>query len=233
MKKILVSLLVILNLFGITAFASEKNIPNIDLNEEFFTTENKAKRLCEILNTNEESLNKYCNENNIVFLAANADISKQIKLICFEDDFSKATKDLSLIKEDELIEILPSIVGFAGKVSESSIVSASGQRFIKTEFYDTDTSGSFTFTQYYTVENGKSYTLVFLTSENADLSYVDSVFDAYSKDSFFKEKEIDTEKYDGKINFTLVAIIVLSVAGVVVLITVIKDSVKGKKTEKE
>ncbi len=230
MKRFLISLLVILNLFGFSAFAFTE--PDITLPEEFLLySENKSK-VSEILKTSEEELDKYCLDNNVSHLAVNEDNSKQIKLLSYDNEFSKATIDFDFFTQKELEENMGTIIGHKEKRPIHSVVTVGEQKFIKTEYFDKDQSGSFNFTQYFTVENSKNYCLVFLTNENADTAYIETVFDSFAKSEAFKKKN-SSDNSDNKMTTTVILIVVVSLAAVVILFTVIKDIIKSKKAPQE
>ncbi len=232
MRRFLISLLVVLNLFGFAVFA-ETAEPTISLPKDFLLYSQNKTQVSEILKTDKEELDKYCLENNISQFAIDKDNLRQIKLLSYENEFSKATQDFDFFSEKELEANMGTIIGHKEKRPMHSIVTAQEQRFIKTEYFDKDESGSFKFTQYFTVEDSKNYCLVFLTNENADTSYINSVFEDFAKNEIFSKQNSATDESHGKMTTTIILIVAVSAVAAAILFTVIRDIIKSKKASQE
>ncbi len=232
MKRFLISLLVILNLFSFSAFAKTAE-PYIAVPKGFLLYSQNKSEVCEILSSSEDELNEYCLKNNISQLAVNQDNSKQIKLLTYENEFSKATEDFDFFSQKELEGNAGIIIGHKEKRPMHSVVTVGEQKFIKTEYFDRDESGSFNFTQYFTVQNGKNYCLIFLTSEKAETSYIKEVFDSFAENEFFLKQNTSAKDSDSKMTMTIILIVAVSLVAAIILFTVIKDIIKSKKTPQE
>ena len=81
-----------------------------------------------ILGMTEEELENYCNENGIVFIAANKDNTKQIRISVTESEFSSSIGNLSNLSDDKITALIPDITGSVG----GELLEKDGQRFIKT-----------------------------------------------------------------------------------------------------
>lgn len=232
MKKFLISILVVLNLISFTVSA-QANEPSITALKDFFLYSENKQKVCEILESDEKALDNYCEKNNILQFAVNEDNTKQIKLLSYENEFSKATVDFDFFSKKELEENMGNIVGHKEKRPLHSVVTVGEQSFIKTDYSDMDINGAFSFTQYYTVQNSKIYCLVFLTNEGNDTSHIKGVFDDFAKNEIFSKENSGTKSEDRNTTIIIVAIVAVSVLALAILITVIKDIMKPKKSHKE
>lgn len=142
-----------------------------------------AESTAKILGMTEAELENYCNENGIVFIAANKDNTKQIRVCVTESEFSSSIGNLSNLSGDKITALIPDITGSVG----GELLEKNGQRFIKTSENLTDSGGGYSVINYVTVAAKKDYVLSFYTALGTDTRYAEEVFGSFSSADFYKE----------------------------------------------
>ena len=224
-KRIIAAALAFCVLFCLNVSAT--SVPYKAGEELFVYGENNAK-IAEILNLNQEELDLYCKENNINYLAVNADNSKQIKVSSSETEFSNSVVNISFLSDEKISTLIPEIIGIDGARGE--IVKKGAQKLIKTELKSEDSGGEYLLTQYITVANKITYILSFYTEASADSGYISEFLEKYQNSDFLVEESQDKEENNyGYI--MLAAAVIFAAAAVIITVTVIKDIKKDKALE--
>ena len=222
-KKVALAVSIIMCFLTISVFGMEAAKPQITVGDEFYIYSEDADSVCEILQSDSKTLDKYLGEKKIIFFALNADNSKQIRISEFEDVFSKTVKNISALKDNDLKELIPDIIG-TDKI-EGEVVKNGDQKYIKTEYDSQD--GEFYLTQYNTVANGKNYVLSFLTRTKPDDEFINTYFNSFADSNMFKS--MPKEKTNGTL--IVVGIVLISLIAAAITITIIKDTVKAKREQ--
>ncbi len=125
---------------------------------------------CEIFDMNAGDINDYFEQNNITYFACNKDNTKQIKKIETVDEFSKRVFDMSVLEDDDILDLADELSGFTG--TKGDVIEYEGRKFLKTEHQTKDSGGNFVLTQYITVEKSKKTVISFYTAENTERAYI-------------------------------------------------------------
>ena len=223
-KRIIAAILILLNTFTVVCFAKTENRPILNLPDEFYTYTDDKAQLSEILGLDEKNLDNYVSENNLIELGANEDNTKQIKYICYADNFSKKIGNISSLADDKIEALIPDIVDV--KDAKGKIIEKNGQKFIKCDFLSNDNGGEYVIAQYITVVNNKFHILNFLTAKAESTEYAERIFASFSSDEFFEYTK--TEKPKTNTMGILLSIILISIVAVAIIVTVVIDFKKQK-----
>lgn len=197
-----------------TAAAAEVNLK---ADPEFTAYGSSAdnERLAEILGMTEASLESYCTENEIVYLAVNDDNTKQIRLTESKTPFSEAVGELSALSESEAEAVTADL---AGKDFQAELVLANGKRFVKATAALSDSGGNYILTRYITVTDKKEYALSFYTAASESNDYAERIFKTLS---FGKAESGAPVSLKGVMLFAAAALILVLMG--YILYTVIRD----------
>lgn len=221
-KRIITLIFAFILIFNIEAAA----LSNITLKPdgEFYIYGENNGEISELLGLKENELPDYCKDNNIVFLAANKDNSKQIRVDCYSTEFSENVVNISALPDDKIMQLSADIIGLEDV--KSVIITKDGQKFIKTELMSEDSGGKYSVTQYITVANKKNYILNFYTDAKQDDKYIEKSFESYWCDDFFAQQ---SKTQSGLRYIILIASILFAIAAVGVTVSVILE-IKKEKT---
>lgn len=174
-------------------------------------------KIAEILEETADSLDNYCYNNGIIYLAVNEKNTKQIRIYENSTAFSESVGELTSLSDDKIAALTPEIVG-EGFHTET-VTQKSGRKFIKATALSEDSGGKFTLIQYITVTSKKEYTLSFYTASGENTDYAEKVFSTLS---FGEGAAKKTEKKPyGYIFMALTVIFVLF--GAYIVYTLIRD----------
>ena len=131
--------------------------------KEFFVYGDKQsnEKIAEILEETADSLDNYCYNNGIIYLAINEKNTKQIRVTENSTAFSESVGELTGLSDDKIAALAPEI---AGDGFHTETVAQNGIKFIKATALSEDSGGKFTLIQYITVTSKKEYTLSFYTA---------------------------------------------------------------------
>lgn len=173
-------------------------------------------KIAEILEETADSLDNYCYNNGIIYLALNEQNTKQIRLYENSTAFSESVGELTSLSDDKIAALAPEI---AGDGFHTETVTQNGIKFIKATALSEDSGGKFTLIQYITVTSKKEYTLSFYTASGENTDYAEKVFSTLSFGEGVAKK---TEKKPyGYIFMALTAVFVLF--GAYIVYTLIRD----------
>lgn len=225
MKKFICLSVSVLLLF---AFSLSTFAIDISVDDEFYVYNKQNEKICEILGVEQNALDSYCEQNNVEFFAVDKDNKRQIKLLCYETDFSNSVVNISSMSNDSISSLVPQIVGMDNV--KGDIITRNEQKFIVTSVITTDSGGEYILTSYTTVANRKNYVLSFYTLKGEDTDYIEKIFEDYAKSEDFVGKE--EKSYSLQRVFIFVGVVFFISAFVLVGITVIKD-LKNKDSNEE
>ena len=198
LKKITCVIAVLFFVFSLIASAAE---------ELFVYGKDDIEHICQALDMDAYEIAKYCEENNVKYLAVNADNTKMIKRVETADDFSKRIVDLSVLT-DENIETLSYELSHFSEAN-GQIVKRDGFKLLKYELKTSD--DKYYLTTYITVKNSKRITLSFYTDINADRDYIETAFaEQFKQQTDYKP-------------FVIFGVAIFGIIGLVTLALVIKD----------
>ncbi len=226
-KRFLLLALSLCCVFNITVNAS--NYFSVKTDDEFLVYGKDDEKLASVLGVSVTELKEECGEN-VIFLAANKDNSKQIRLTVAQNDFTNSVVNISSFSNDKISQLVPQITEIDDLRGE--IVNKNGQKFIKTELRTSDSGGEFILTEYITVADRRSFVLSFYTDLNVNRDYIKKTFEGYNCDYFVNEKvENEGENISEKIVPALT--IVFGIVTVVIGSTVVFDLVMKKRLKVE
>ena len=219
LKKIILAICLMFLLgFSVTALEIDKITPD----EDFIIYSSAPEKVAEVLGTDPESLANKVAEQNIKFLAVTKDCSKQIQAVETETDFSSSVKDLSNLSDSSIKTLLPDITGIPN--IKGKIISKDGQKYVEINLKNENED--YILTQFFTIEDGKLYTVSFYTKSGVSTDYIKNAF---------KTEEIESNDINVPKTPTLFKVIVIigtvifGLACLVLLYSIIKDIVKPKK----
>ena len=164
-----------------------------------------------------DTLDKYCTDNGIIYLALNEKNTKQIRVTENSTAFSESVGELTSLSDDKIAALAPEIAGDG--FHTETVTQKSGRKFIKATALSEDSGGKFTLIQYITVTSKKEYTLSFYTASGENTDYAEKVFSTLS---FGEGAAKKTEKKPyGYIFMALTAFFVLF--GAYIVYTLIRD----------
>ena len=172
--------------------------------KEFFVYGDKQsnEKIAEILEETADSLDNYCYNNGIIYLAINEKNTKQIRLYENSTAFSESVGELKGLSDDKIAALAPEI---AGEGFHTETVAQNGIKFIKATALSEDSGGKFTLIQY--------------TASGENTDYAEKVFSTLS---FGEGAAKKTEKKPyGYIFMALTAVFVLF--GAYIVYTLIRD----------
>lgn len=227
LKKILIFISVLCIILAVPVSAETSNF-SIKTDEEFSTSVENTQKVCGIIGMNESEFSKYCDDNNIEFLAVNDDNTKQITLKVKTNDFSSAVINISTFSDDKISSLLPDIVGIENVRGE--IVSLNGQKFVGVQLKSSDSGGEFILTEYFTIADRKTYVLSFYTAKGIDDTYIENTFESFECEAFVTESKGDSVIDLLKIIIPIAVIIFTVICGLLIY-TIIRDIRKQKTFE--
>ena len=170
MKKIKISLLVlVLSLifsFSISALKTDQLTPN----EDFFIYSASPDKVAEIVEMTKEDLKTDIESKGIIFLAVDKENTRQIQLIETENKFSTTVSNLSNLSDSSIRSLVPDITGLEN--IKGKIVLHNEQKYVRIELK----SKEYILTQFFTVEDKKLYTLSFYTDIETSTNYIKDTF---------------------------------------------------------
>ncbi len=227
-KKFILSITVVLFLLSFNVSAKKHEIvKEIEPQGKFYVYGEQNDKLSEILMMDKDSLDEYCLQNGVEYLAVNADNTKQIKVTTSVTDFSNSVINISGLSNDSITALIPDITGVNGAKGE--VINKDGQKFVKTQFKTSDSGGEYVLTQYFTVANKSTVVLSFYTKLGLDTDYIEKTFDSFTSPLFIEDTDDDTAPFGIVL---LIAAGIFGVACVVIFITILRD-IKKEKISKE
>lgn len=219
MKKIILAIcLVFLLGFSVTALQLDKITPD----EDFIVYSSAPEKVAEVLSCDPQSLASKVAEQNIKFLAVTEDCSKQIQAVETETDFAASVKDLSNLSDSSIKTLLPDITGLPNITGK--IISKDGQKYVEINLKNENED--YILTQFFTIEDGKLYTVSFYTKSGVSTDYIDTTFK--TEKSISDNIEIPKTPTAFKV-IVIIGTIIFGLACLVLVYSIIKDIVKPKK----
>lgn len=219
----LLSAVVLSCLFTFQTFSAE-----VKTGDDFYVYNKQTEKVCEVLGVEENAIDNYCEQNNVEFFAVDKENKRQIKLLCFETDFSNSIVNVTSMSNDNISSLMPELVGMDNV--KGDIVTKNGQKFIITSVMTSDSGGEYILTSYTTVANRKNYVLSFYTLKGEDTDYIEKIFGDYAKSKDFMGEE--EKNYSLQRAFIFIGVVFFIAAFVMVGITVIKD-LKSKASDSD
>lgn len=167
MKRILYLIISVVFLLGCSFSAkAEQNDYSLSLPDDFIAAAygDDLTELAGVFDMNAESLQKYYDENKVLYLAANPQNTCQITLTCTENEFSKGITSFSLLSEAEIEAIADELAGESFK-NHGVIQGSDGNPYIHLEKKLLDSGGDYTVTEYLTICSSNLFTLSISISE--------------------------------------------------------------------
>ena len=219
LKKIILAIcLVFLLGFSVTALQLDKITPD----EDFIVYSSAPEKVAEALSCDPQSLANKVAEQNIKFLAVTEDCSKQIQAVETETDFAASVKDLSNLSDSSIKTLLPDITGLPNITGK--IISKDGQKYVEINLKNENED--YILTQFFTIEDGKLYTVSFYTKSGVSTDYIDTTFK--TEKSISDNIEIPKTPTAFKV-IVIIGTIIFGLACLVLVYSIIKDIVKPKK----
>ena len=219
LKRIILAIcLVFLLGFGATALEIDEITPG----EDFIVYSSAPEKVAEVLNTDPESLALNVAEQNIKFLAVTDDCSKQIQAVETETDFASSVKNLSNLSDSSIKTLLPDITGLPNITGK--IISKDGQKYVRINLKNQNED--YILTQFFTVEDGKLYTVSFYTKSGISTDYIENTFK--TEESISDNIEVPKTPKAFKI-IVIIGTVIFGLACLVLIYSIIKDFVKPKK----
>lgn len=227
-KKFILTIIVAVLLFSFNVSAKKYEIvKSLKPQGEFYVYGEQNDKLAKILSMDVNSLDSYCHQNNVHYLAVNADNTKQIKVTSSVTDFSNSVINISGLSNDSITALIPDITGVEGAKGE--VINKDGQKFIKTQFKTSDSGGEYILSQYFTVADKSTIVLSFYTKSGLDTDYIEKTFDSFTSPLFITDTDESANSPIGIV--LLIAAGIFGIACVVILITILRDIKKEKVTE--
>lgn len=202
-------------------------VKSLEPQGDFYVYGEHNDKLSEILSMDNDSLDSYCQQNGVVYLAVNKDNTKQIKITTSITDFSNSVINISGLSNESITALIPDITGIDN--AKGDVINKDGQKFVKTQFKTNDSGGDFILTQYFTVANKSTVVLSFYTKSGLDIDYIEKTFDSFTSPIFIDNTNENTNSALGSV--LLIAACLFAVVCVFILITILRDIKKEKVSE--
>ena len=224
LKRFIIYIALLSVIFSVGVCA--ESMVSINTNNTFSVFSEDSDVLSKILGMNKSDIKAYCEQNNIVYLAADNDNSRQIRISVYTNDFSNSVINISGLTDDKISALAGDIAGKEGIRGE--VVNKNGQKFLKTQLSLNDSGGDYILTQYFTVADRQNMVLSFYNSVNVDMDYIDPIFESYASPLFMNEIP-----QESKILYYVipVAMGVLLIASLILGVSVYKDLKSAKEVE--
>ncbi len=161
----LVLLLCLLFSVSVSAVSLDKYNFNISLGEDYavLTEDNleNNSELIEALGHSETSIKQYFKDNSLILFAVGG--ARQLQVTCRETEFSKRLGDISLLDDEEVLDLVTNLVKVQA-ASNLSLINLNGMKMYEVVSTAKDSGGNFANIQYITVRGGKLYTVSFFES---------------------------------------------------------------------
>ena len=224
-KRFFSLFLVLCCILSCTVLASEEF--SLKVGKEFFVYGEDDEKLAKVLDIPQDKIKEYSGKN-VVYLAANKDNSKQIRITTGQNAFTYSVVNISNFTDDKILALIPQITEIEDITGE--IINKNGQKFIKTQLRSNDSGGDYILTQYITVADKKSFVLNFYTNADVNDSYIEDVFKTYDSVHFLNQKS----REKNALEFILPALtIVFGVVTVIIWVSVFIDIRRKRIFEKE
>lgn len=187
--------------------------------KEFFVYGDKQsnEKIAEILGETTDTLDNYCYNNGIIYLAINEKNTKQIRVTENSTAFSESIGELTGLSDDKIAALAPEIAGDG--FHTETVTQKSGRKFIKATALSEDSGGKFILIQYITVTSKKEYIISIYTASGENTDYAEKVFSSFSFGNVAVKKP--EKKPYGYIFMALTAVFVLF--GAYIVYTLIRD----------
>ncbi len=217
--------LILCCVFSCTVWALEEF--ELKVGSEFFVYGEDDEKLAEALDIPQDKIKEYCGKN-VVYLAANKDNSKQIRITTGQNAFTYSVVNISNFTDDKITALIPQITEIEDITGE--IINKNGQKFIKTQLRSNDSGGDYILTQFITVADKRSFVLSFYTDADKDDSYVEKIFETYNSIHFLNQNKQEKSILE----YVLPALtIVFGVVSVIIGVSVIIDIRRKRIFDKE
>ena len=219
MKKIFLAIcLVFLLGFSVTALEIDKITPG----DDFIVYSKEPEKVAEVLKTDVESLSTKITEQNIKYLAVTKDGSKQIQATENETEFASSVNNLSNLSDSSIKTLLPDITGLPNIVGK--IVSKDGQKYVKINLKNENED--YILTQFFTIEDGKLYTVSFYTKSGVNTDYIENTF----KTEEMKSDDISIPKTPTAFKIiVIIGTVIFGLACLVLIYSIVRDMVISRK----
>ena len=210
--------------FSVTVYAEDNVF--IETDNTFSIFPEDANALSSILGMKKKDIENYCKQNNIVYLAADNDNSRQIRITMYTNEFANSVVNISGLSDDKISALAGDIVGIDGVRGE--VVDKNGQKFLKTQLRSDDSGGGYILTQYFTVAKRQNVVLSFYNSLDVDIDYINPIFESYTSPLFINEIPEESKT----LYYVIPAVAgVLLIASVILGFSVYKDLKNAKEVE--
>ena len=219
LKKIFLAIcLVFLLGFSVTALEIDKITPG----DDFIVYSKEPEKVAEVLKTDVESLSTKITEQNIKYLAVTKDGSKQIQATENETEFASSVNNLSNLSDSSIKTLLPDITGLPNIVGK--IVSKAGQKYVKINLKNENED--YILTQFFTIEDGKLYTVSFYTKSGVNTDYIENTF----KTEEMKSDDISIPKTPTAFKIiVIIGTVIFGLACLVLIYSIVRDMVISRK----
>lgn len=126
-----------------------------------------------VLGMTEDALEKFIDENGVLFVAADVSNSVQVRLSKHKTEFSTLAGDISLLDDNGVEELADSISSQKGNFS---VDSSNGREYIKSVRNLSDSGGKYVSVQYTTVMDGYIYQLSVYAAQGSADDTADKIF---------------------------------------------------------
>lgn len=188
-------------------------------------------KLASIFDMNAEGLQRYYDENKVLYLAADKKNTCQITLTCTENEFSQGAVSFSRLSQAELETIAADLAGDSF-TNHGIIEGKDGNSYIHLERKLTDSGGDYTVTEYLTVCSSNLFTLSISVSQTNSSDIKPASVLAGLK---INDKARPSESGNGLMYTVLAAagIAVFSALAVYLIYTVIRDMRRVRHNDDE
>ncbi len=219
--KIFVLSIVLVLLFGFCVQAQEAEF-NISVPNDFTVVYkgDNVDTLANQLNIDKSALTEYFTKKGTIYFAASTDGKTQVRISCFNDNFSSEVGDISRLDQTGINEFLSAV----GDDKDANIVENNDRKFVVIKSRLKDSGGTYTVTQYVTIANNKTYYLS-CYNDGEDISkQIEDVFKSFS----ITLPDIDVPDFATQKLIVYIGIALFSVIAIVMIISILKSKLNEK-----
>ncbi len=217
MKYRVLSLIVILMAFlGLNVNAAAEYEYSISPGDAFSFAKrgDDLTQIAEKLNTTNDELNSYFDQNGIIYFAISDSTKSQIQISTYSNEFSEKVSDISMLDDKALDKFANSF-----NVDSDSIVTNNGRKFVCIK---NTNDANYTVTQYITIYNNQTFYFTGYNEGQDTSKEISSAFSTFK----LNQNNANSEDYDILSTIIIIGIIVFSIIAVVMIIGIIRIKLK-------
>lgn len=230
MKKIIVFIVCLIQLFSLTAFAAEnENLVSVNNDDNSLIVYSPDVLIDEeknVFGLTATQFKEYMLINNMVLYGTDIGNSFVFNLSCTNTDFSNQVSDFYDLSDEAVLDFADDFLA-----KKDGIVTVNGIKYVVSNSTKQNNETEFSVRQYITVRNNNLYVLTFnVPSSDIDDAIAEKIDETVGRISIIREQNIGKKSNNLTIVLLVALIIVIATVAIVLIVSIIKD-IKAKKDQ--